>query len=89
MTLLKFYYRCGGVKAALENTSHGLIDKWLRNIKDVYRLHKQEIDAIQDEDKRWQRMIELNVIEQTLNICKTSIIQKAWAMGKLTCFSFL
>ncbi|KAL9649906.1 hypothetical protein ABK040_011379 [Willaertia magna] len=74
--------RCGGVRAALENAYHGLIDKWLRNIKDVYRLHQNELDSITNFDKKWERMIELNVIEQTLNICKTSIIQKAWARGE-------
>ncbi|KAG2374753.1 hypothetical protein C9374_010497 [Naegleria lovaniensis] len=73
--------RCGGVMAALTNKQFGLIDNWLRNIKDVYRLHKAEIDAIQDQDQKINRMIELNVIEQTLNLCKTSIVQTAWAKG--------
>lgn len=73
--------RCGGVMAALTNKQFGLIDNWLRNIKDVYRLHKAEIDAIQDKDQKINRMIELNVIEQTLNLCKTSIVQSAWAKG--------
>ncbi|KAL9642983.1 hypothetical protein ABK040_010675 [Willaertia magna] len=74
--------RCGGVKASLENCYHGLIDKWLRNIKDVQRLHKDELDKIKNFDKKWERLIELNVIEQSLNICKTSIIQRAWQKGQ-------
>jgi len=73
--------RCGGVIASLTNQKFGLIDNWLRNIKDVYRLHKDEVDSITEYDKKLNRMIELNVIEQTLNICKTSIIQDAWAKG--------
>jgi len=73
---------CGGVKAALfDKMDHGLIDKWLRNIKDVIRLHRAELDAIHDPQAKLQRLVELNVTEQTLNICKTSILQKAWAKG--------
>ncbi|EFC36963.1 predicted protein [Naegleria gruberi] len=74
--------RCGGVMAALTNKHLGLIDHWLRNIKDVYRLHKAEVDAIEDKDKKIHRMIELNIIEQTLNLCKTSVVQNAWAKGR-------
>lgn len=74
--------RCGGVMAALTNKQFGLIDHWLRNIKDIYRLHKTEVDSIEDKDKKIARMIELNVIEQTLNLCKTSIVQSAWAKGR-------
>jgi carbonic anhydrase len=72
------HYRCGGVKAALGNQSFGLIDNWLRNIKDVYRIYHNELDLIQDEDKRAQRLAELNVIEQVYNLSKTSVIQEAW-----------
>lgn len=70
------HYGCGGVKAAMTNQSNGLIDKWLRNIKDVYRLHKPELDAITDLDLRHRRLVELNVYEQVINVLKTSFIQK-------------
>lgn len=72
------HYGCGGVKAALTNHNMGLINKWLRNIKDVHRTHRDEIDAIKDESLRVNRTIELNVQEQVLNLAKTSIVQKAW-----------
>ncbi|WP_290794527.1 carbonate dehydratase [Flavihumibacter sp. UBA7668] len=72
------HYGCGGVKAAMTNHNFGIINKWLRNIKDVYRIHRDEIDAIGDEEKRTDRMVELNVIEGVMNLAKTSIIQKAW-----------
>jgi carbonic anhydrase len=60
------------------NHSFGLLNKWLRNIKDIYRIHRDEIDAIESEDLRVDRLVELNVREQVLNLSKTSIIQKAW-----------
>lgn len=72
------HYGCGGVKAAMTQHSYGIINKWLRNIKDVYRFHREEIDAIKDEEGRANKLIELNVTEQVLNLAKTSIIQKAW-----------
>jgi carbonic anhydrase len=72
------HYGCGGVKAAMTQKSYGIINKWLRNIKDVYRFHRDEIDGIQDEQKRVDRLIELNVKEQIHNLAKTSIVQKAW-----------
>jgi carbonic anhydrase len=72
------HYGCGGIKASMQREYHGLIDKWLRNIKDIYRLHKAELDAIPDEDDRFNRLVELNIIEQVYNLHKTSIIQKAW-----------
>jgi carbonic anhydrase len=72
------HYGCGGVKAAMTQKSYGIINKWLRNIKDVYRFHRDEIDSIQDEQKRVDRLIELNVKEQIHNLAKTSIVQKAW-----------
>jgi carbonic anhydrase len=72
------HYGCGGVKAALTNTHLGIINKWLRNIKDVYRFHQAELDLISSEEDRLDRMIELNVKEQVVNLAKTSIIQKAW-----------
>ena len=72
------HYGCGGVKASMTQHNFGIINKWLRNIKDVYRYHREEIDGIQDEDGRVNRMVELNVQEQVMNLAKTSIIQKAW-----------
>ncbi|MCF1716982.1 carbonate dehydratase [Flavihumibacter sp. RY-1] len=72
------HYGCGGVKAAMTQHNFGIINKWLRNIKDVYRFHRDEIDAIPDEEQRTNRLIELNVIEGVMNLAKTSIIQKAW-----------
>ncbi|MFN4085981.1 MAG: carbonic anhydrase [Spirosomataceae bacterium] len=69
---------CGGVRAAMGNKDLGLINKWLRNIKDVYIKYEEELDAIQDEDARAQRLTELNVREQVRNLAKTSIIQHAW-----------
>lgn len=74
------HYGCGGVKAAMDNKSNGLIDKWLRNIKDVYRLHKDELDAIKDEEQRHRKLVEINVKEQVINLMKTSFIQKNRAM---------
>ena len=71
-------YGCGGVKAAMTHKSLGMINKWLRNIKDVYRYHQDEIEQMPDEEKKVNRLIELNVREQVLNLAKTSIVQKAW-----------
>ncbi len=72
------HYGCGGVRAAMTQTSLGLINKWLRNIKDVYRIHRDEVDAIEDETKKSNRLVELNVREQVMNLAKTSIVQSAW-----------
>lgn len=72
------HYGCGGVKAATTRQNLGIINKWLRNIKDVYRLHESELDAITNDDDRVNKLVELNVKEQVLNLAKTSIIQKAW-----------
>ena len=76
------HYGCGGVKAALSHQSLGLIDKWLRNIKDVYRIHRDEIDALPDDDAKTNRLVEFNVQEQVMNLAKTSIIQHAWKHNK-------
>jgi carbonic anhydrase len=73
------HYGCGGVKAAMTNTHFGLLNKWLRNIKDVYRIHSDELDSIEDDEKRTDRLVELNIIEQIYNLAKTSIIQRAWS----------
>lgn len=72
------HYGCGGIAAALSNQQFGLIDNWLRHIKDVYRLHSHELDRITDEGIKLDRLVELNVIEQVYNLCKTTIVQNAW-----------
>lgn len=72
------HYGCGGVAAALGNKQYGLIDNWLRHIKDVYRLHADELDLITDETEQTNRLVELNVVEQVHNLCKTTIVQNAW-----------
>ncbi|MDB5020509.1 MAG: Carbonate dehydratase [Pedobacter sp.] len=76
------HYGCGGVAAALSNNQFGIIDNWLRNIKDVYRLHEHELNSISDPKKKVDRMVELNVSEGVFNVTKTSIIQNRWAAGK-------
>jgi carbonic anhydrase len=72
------HYGCGGINASLTNHSFGIINKWLRNIKDVHRLHRDELDSIDDPKKLADRLTELNVQEQVMNLAKTSIVQKAW-----------
>lgn len=76
------HYGCGGVKAAMGNQSYGIIDNWIRHIKDVYRHNKKELDAIDDEDKRFDKYVELNVKEQVYDLAKTSIVQGAWKHGQ-------
>jgi len=76
------HYGCGGVLAAMSNQEFGLIDNWLRHIKDVYRIHAEELDAITNETDRANRLVELNVIENVYNLCKTSIVQNAWKNGQ-------
>ena len=76
------HYGCGGVQTAMTNKHVGLIDNWVRHIKDVYRLHRPELDAITDEAARFDRFVELNVFEQVLDLGKTSIIQAAWGRGQ-------
>lgn len=73
------HYGCGGVKAAMTKKHFNqVLNMWLRHIKDIYRLHRSEVEAIPDEESRLNRMVELNVIEQIYNLSKTSIIQRAW-----------
>jgi len=72
------HYGCGGIQAAMGNSSFGLIDNWIRHIKDVYRLHRQELDALKDEKERFNRYVELNVKEQVFALARTSIVQSAW-----------
>jgi carbonic anhydrase len=76
------HYGCGGIKAAMGNNSIGIIDNWIRHIKDVYRLHHQELNAIQNENERFNRFVELNVVEQVCDLAKTSIVQSAWNSGQ-------
>ncbi|WP_055447152.1 carbonic anhydrase [Lacinutrix mariniflava] len=71
------HYGCGGVKAAMQSADLGLLNPWLRNIRDVYRIHNDELNAIKDEEKKYERLIELNVQEQCVNLIKTAAIQKA------------
>jgi carbonic anhydrase len=72
------HYGCGGVKAAITHNHFGLLNKWLRNIKDVYRLHESELEKVSDLEERTNLLVELNIKEQVLNLAKTSIIQKSW-----------
>ena len=72
------HYGCGGIKAAMTNQHFGVLDHWLRNIKDVYRIHRDEVDALATEEERSNRLTEINVTEQVFNLAKTSTIQKAW-----------
>lgn len=76
------HYGCGGVNAALGDKPVGLIDNWLRNIKDVYRMHEREMSTIKDPKVRFERMVELNAIEGAANVMSTSIVQNAWANGQ-------
>ncbi|MEQ1796526.1 MAG: carbonic anhydrase [Lacibacter sp.] len=71
------HYACGGVKAAMQSADLGILNPWLRNIRDVYRLHKEELNAITEEEKRYDRLIELNVQEQCVNLIKTAAVQEA------------
>lgn len=76
------HYGCGGIKAAMGNSSIGIIDNWIRHIKDVYRFHHIELDAIVDERERFNRFVEVNVKEQVMDLAKTSIVQNAWSSGQ-------
>jgi carbonic anhydrase len=76
------HYNCGGINAAMSNNQYGLIDNWLRHIKDVYRIHQTELDAITDQIERSNRFVEVNVMEQVRDLCKTSIIQNSWKKGE-------
>lgn len=76
------HYGCGGIKAAMGNSSIGIIDNWIRHIKDVYRFHHEELDAIENERERFNRFVEVNVKEQVMDLAKTSIVQNAWSSGQ-------
>jgi carbonic anhydrase len=72
------HFACGGVKAAMQSADLGILNPWLRNIRDVYRIHKNELNAIEDEEKKYDRLVELNVQEQCINLIKTAAVQKAY-----------
>jgi carbonic anhydrase len=76
------HYGCGGVQAAMGNQSIGIIDNWIRHIKDVYRLHQKQLDAIENETDRFNVFVEMNVKEQVFDLAKTSIVQSAWKNGQ-------
>ncbi|EAQ48189.1 MULTISPECIES: carbonic anhydrase [Leeuwenhoekiella] len=78
------HYYCGGVKAAMQSSDLGLLNPWLRNIRDVYRIHKEELSLIQDEEERYKKFVELNVQEQCVNVIKTADVQKAIRNRNLT-----
>jgi len=77
------HYNCGGVLAAMQSADLGILNPWLRNIRDVYRLHRNELDTITDEQSRYNRLVELNVQEQCVNVIKTADVQKAWAENRI------
>ena len=76
------HYGCSGIKAAMENREHGLIDNWLRNIKDTYYDYQKRIESVQDPKEKLDLLCELNVIEQVANVCHTTIVQGAWKSGQ-------
>ena len=76
------HYGCGGIRAALQPQPLGLIDNWLRHIRDVHAMHRPELDAIADDDARADRLCELNVSAQLANVCRTTIVQDAWRQGR-------
>lgn len=78
------HYECGGVKASLQPVDLGILNPWLRNIRDVYRIHQNELDGITDEHLRFDRLVELNVQEQCINVIKTAAVQKAYKERGLT-----
>lgn len=79
------HYGCGGVRAAMEKEQFGLVDNWLRHIRDVSHRECKELEGIADEKRRWNRLVELNVIYQVMSICHTTIAQNRWAKGKTLC----
>lgn len=76
------HYGCGGVKAAIDDQEHGLIDNWLQHIKDVYRQHQSKVDALPGEQEKVDLLCELNVREQVINVCHTTVLQNAWKSGQ-------
>ncbi|MCO6460860.1 MAG: carbonic anhydrase [Saprospiraceae bacterium] len=78
------HYQCGGVKAAMQAKDLGLLNPWLRIIRDVYRLHAKELNSIEDDEKRYDRLVELNVVEQCINLIKIASVQEAYNKGAVT-----
>jgi carbonic anhydrase len=78
------HYACGGVKAAMQPADMGILNPWLRNIRDVYRIHKEELNAIQEESARYDRLVELNVQEQCINVIKLAAVQEAYKERGIT-----
>ena len=78
------HYYCGGVKAAMDSKDLGILNPWLRNIRDVYRIHRVELNGIKDEDQRYRRLVELNVQEQCINVIKTAEVQRAYRERGIT-----
>ncbi len=78
------HYNCGGVKSAMQSADLGILNPWLRNIRDVYRLHKDELNTIENEEKKYDRLVELNVQEQCVNILKTADVQRAYRKRGIT-----
>jgi len=76
------HYGCGGVKASMSDENHGLIDNWLQHIKDVHRLHQEELAVVKDEEEKFNLLCELNVIEQVANVCNSTIVKNAWERGE-------
>jgi len=76
------HYGCGGIKASLDNQEHGLIDNWLRHIKDIYRMHEAKFKTLKTKKEKNDLLCELNIIEQVGNICHTTIVQSAWKAGQ-------
>eukprot|EP00916_Digyalum_oweni_P016715 GHVL01027396.1.p1 GENE.GHVL01027396.1~~GHVL01027396.1.p1 ORF type:complete len:213 (+),score=18.38 GHVL01027396.1:20-658(+) len=76
------HHGCGGVKAAMEQTQFGLVDNWLRHIRDVYYAHKTELCEIEDKEERYNRLVELNVMHQVKNVCHTTVVHNAWMKNR-------
>ncbi len=83
------HYSCGGIKAAMQSVDLGILNPWLRNIRDVYRLHKEELNAIADEQARYNRLVELNVQEQCVNLIKTASVQQAYRQRGLMVYGWV
>jgi len=75
------HYGCGGVRAALRGDRHGLVDNWLRHVRDVHDKHQPRVDALEGEELRQNRLCELNIIEQVVNVCQSTVVRDAWARG--------
>ncbi len=75
------HYGCGGIQASMDNQEHGLIDNWLRHIKDVYHYHRTRINSFENDEDKFTLLCELNVVEQVSNVCHTTIVQNAWKSG--------